>query len=48
MGWFYGYKLHLAMNQFGEVACSALSNGHIAGIKNDWVISWSLGAKLYE
>ncbi len=26
MGWFYGCKLHIAMNQFSEIACSALSN----------------------
>lgn len=33
MGWFYGCKLRIAMNQFGEIACSALSNGHVANIK---------------
>ncbi len=33
MGWFYGCKLHIAMNQLGEIACSALSNGHVADIK---------------
>ena len=33
MGWFYGCKLHIAMNQFGEIACSALSNGHVADIE---------------
>jgi hypothetical protein len=33
MGWFYGCKLHIVMNQFGEIVCSALSNGHIADIK---------------
>lgn len=34
MGWFYGCKLHIAMNQLGEIACSALSNGHVADMKN--------------
>lgn len=33
MGWFYGCKLHIVMNQFGEITCSALSNGHVADIK---------------
>ena len=33
MGWFYGCKLHIAMNQPGEIACSALSNRHVADIK---------------
>ena len=43
MGWFYGCKLHIAMNQLGEIACSALSNGHIADIK----MVEGLEAKLY-
>ncbi len=33
MGWFYGCKLHIVMNQLGEIVNSALSNGHIADIK---------------
>lgn len=33
MGWFYACKLHIAMNPFGEIVSSALSNGHIADIK---------------
>jgi len=33
MGWFYGCKLHIVMNQFGEISYSALSNGHVADIK---------------
>ena len=37
MGWFYGCKLHIAMNQFGEITCSALSNGHVADVK--WLIN---------
>jgi len=32
-GEFYGCKLHIVMNQFGEISCSALSNGHVADIK---------------
>ncbi len=33
MGWFYGCKLHLLMNQEGEIVNSDLSNGHIADLK---------------
>jgi hypothetical protein len=33
MGWFYGCKLHIVMNQFGEIVSSGLSNGHVADIK---------------
>ncbi len=33
MGWFHSYKLHIAMSQFGEIACYVLSNGHTADIK---------------
>ena len=40
MGWFYGCKLHIAMDQLGEIACSALSNGHVADIK--WLSNWLL------
>ena len=47
MGWFYGCKLHIAMNQFGEIACSALSNGHIADIKMVEHLVEGLEAKLY-
>ncbi len=46
MGWF-GCKLHIAMNQFGEIACSALSNGHIADIKMVEYLVEGLEAKLY-
>ena len=47
MGWFYGCKLHIAMNQFGEIGCSALSNGHIADIKMVEQLVEGLEAKLY-
>jgi len=47
MGWFYGCKLHIAMNQFGEIACSALSNGHVADIKMVEQLVDDLQAKLY-
>lgn len=33
MGWLYDCKLHIAMNQFGEIAYSALSNGNVADVK---------------
>jgi hypothetical protein len=47
MGWFYGCKLHIAMNQFGEIACSTLSNGHISDIKMVEHLVEGLEAKLY-
>ena len=47
MGWFYGCKLHIAMNQFGEISRSALSNGHIADIKMVEQLVDGLQAKLY-
>ncbi|MBD0532673.1 IS982 family transposase, partial [Acinetobacter baumannii] len=47
MGWFYGCKLHIAMNQFGEIACSALSNGHVADIKMVEQLVAGIEAKLY-
>lgn len=47
MGWFYGCKLHIAMNQYGEIACSALSNGHVADIKMVEHLVEGLEAKLY-
>ncbi|TCB72742.1 IS982 family transposase [Acinetobacter sp. ANC 4216] len=47
MGWFYGCKLHIVMNQFGEIACSALSNGHIADIKMVEELVKGMEAKLY-
>lgn len=33
MRWFYGCQLHIVMNNLGEIACSTLSNGHVANIK---------------
>ena len=47
MGWFFGCKLHLIMNQSGELVSTALSNGHTADIKmvEQWVEG--LKAKLY-
>lgn len=47
MGWFYGCKLHIAMNQLGEIACSALSNGHVADIKMVEHLVDGLEVKLY-
>ena len=47
MGWFYGCKLHIVMNQFGEITCSALSNGHVADIKMVEQLVEGLEAKLY-
>ncbi len=47
MGWFYGCKLHIAMNQLGEIACSALSNGHVADIKIVEQLVDGLNGKLY-
>ena len=47
MGWFYGCKLHIVMNQFGEITCSALSNGHVADIKAVEQLVNGLNGKLY-
>ena len=47
MGWFYGCKLHIAMNRHGEIACSALSNGHVADIKMVEQLVEGLEGKLY-
>ncbi|PJI36520.1 IS982 family transposase [Acinetobacter pseudolwoffii] len=47
MGWFYGCKLHIVMNQLGEVVCSALSNGHVADIRMVEHLVEGLEAKLY-
>lgn len=33
MGWFFGCKLHVAMNADGDMVSTALSNGHVADIK---------------
>lgn len=47
MGWFYGCKLHIAMNQFGEIGCSALSNRHVADINIVEQLINGFEAKLY-
>ena len=47
MGWFFGCKLHLIMNQSGEIAGTALSNGHTADIKMVEQLVEGLAAKLY-
>ena len=46
MGWVYGCKLHVVMNQLGEIVRSTLSNGHIADIKMVEHLVESLEAKL--
>lgn len=47
MGWFYGFKVHIVMNQFGEIVSSGLSNGHVADIKMVEQLAECLQAKLY-
>lgn len=47
MGWFYGCKLHLIMNQPGEIVRIALSNGHTADIKIVEQLVDGLKTKLY-
>ena len=47
MGWFYGCKLHLIMNQPGEIVRIALSNGHTADIKMVEQLVDGLKTKLY-
>ncbi|ENW80014.1 hypothetical protein F908_02211 [Acinetobacter sp. NIPH 284] len=47
MGWFFGCKLHLIMNQSGEIVSTALSNGHTADIKMVEQLVEGLKAKLY-
>jgi len=47
MGWFFGCKLHLIMNQSREIIGTALSNGHIADIKMVEQLVEGLAAKLY-
>lgn len=47
IGWFYGCKLHVVMNQFGEIAGSALSNGHVADVKVVEQLVNGLNGKLY-
>lgn len=47
MGWFFGCKLHIVMNQLGEIVGSVLSNGHVADIKMVEQLVEGLQAKLY-
>ncbi|ENX02187.1 hypothetical protein F899_01374 [Acinetobacter sp. CIP 101934] len=47
MGWFYSCKLHIAMNQFGEIACSTSSSGYVADIKIVEKLVKEREAKLY-
>ena len=47
MGWFFGCKLHLIMNQSGDMVSTALSNGHTADIKMVEQLVKGLKAKLY-
>lgn len=47
-GWFYGCKLHVVMNQLGEMVRSALANGHIGDIKMVEQLVDGLHAKLYD
>lgn len=47
MGWFFGCKLHLIMNQSGDMVSTGLSNGHTADIKMVEQLVKGLKAKLY-
>lgn len=47
IGWFFGCKLHLIMNQSGDMVSTALSNGHTADIKMVEQLVEGLKAKLY-
>ena len=47
MGWFFGCKLHVLMNQSGEMLSTALSNGHTADIKMVEQLVKGMTAKLY-
>ncbi len=47
MGCFYGCKLHVVMNQFGEIVNSVLSNEHISDIKMVEQLVDGLQAKHY-
>lgn len=47
MGWFYSCKLHIAMNQFGEIAYSASFSGCVADIKMVEKLVKEREAKLY-
>lgn len=47
MGWFYGCKLHVLMNQDGEIVRTRLSNGHVSDIKMVEPLTNQLSAKVY-
>ena len=47
MEWFFGCKLHLIMNQSGDLISTALSNGHTADIKMVEQLVVGLKAKFY-
>ena len=47
IGWFYGCKLYVVINQLSEIVCSALSNRHVADIKMLEKSVAGLQAKLY-
>jgi hypothetical protein len=47
MGWFFSCKLHMLMNQSGNIVRTALSNGHTADIKMVEQLVKGMTAKLY-
>lgn len=47
MGWFYGCKLHVLMNQDGEIVRTCLSNGHVSDIKMVESLTNQLSATVY-
>ena len=47
MGWLYGCKLHVLMDQDGEIVRTHLSNGHAADIKIVEPLINQLNAKVY-
>lgn len=47
MGWFFGCKLHVLMNQSGDIVRTVLSNGHTADIKMVEQLVKGMTAKLY-
>lgn len=47
MGWFFGCKLHILMNQDGDIVRSCLSNGHVADIKKVEALVDGLTARVY-
>ena len=47
MGWFFFCKLHLIMNQSGDIVSTALSNGHTADIKMVEQLVEGLKANIY-